>query len=72
MTSILSVTDLTFRYRPSLPELFNGLTHSFNAGVTAVTGPSGRGKSTLLYILGMLLRQIWHYLLGRHRPDRAQ
>ncbi|MEW6884072.1 ABC transporter ATP-binding protein [Trueperella pyogenes] len=56
MTSILSVTDLTFRYRPSLPELFNGLTHSFNAGVTAVTGPSGRGKSTLLYILGMLLR----------------
>ena len=56
MTGILTVTDLTFRYKASLPELFDGLTHDFEAGVTAVTGPSGRGKSTLLYILGMLLR----------------
>ena len=56
MTGILTVTDLTFRYKASLPELFDGLTHDFEAGVTAVTGPSGRGKSTLLYILGLLLR----------------
>ncbi|QOR48235.1 ABC transporter ATP-binding protein [Trueperella pecoris] len=56
MTSILAVTDLTFRYRPSLPELFDGLSYTFTPGVTAITGPSGRGKSTLLYILGMLLK----------------
>lgn len=32
------------------------LTHEFSTGsVTALTGPSGRGKSTLLYLLGLLL-----------------
>jgi putative ABC transport system ATP-binding protein/lipoprotein-releasing system ATP-binding protein len=37
--------------------LFGGLSHRFVAGaVTGVTGPSGRGKSTLLYLLGLLLR----------------
>lgn len=32
------------------------MTHTFLPGrVTAVTGPSGRGKSTLLYVLGLML-----------------
>lgn len=52
----LEVQSLRFRYRKSGDELFNGLDHTFAPGqITAVTGPSGRGKSTLLYVLGLLL-----------------
>lgn len=47
--------EVSFRYRGAGEELFGGLTHDFPRGsVTAVTGPSGRGKSTLLHILGLL------------------
>lgn len=52
-----AVADLRFRYRRDTPELFAGLTHEFQpAHITALIGPSGRGKSTLLYLLGLLLR----------------
>ena len=52
----LAVRDLSFAYRRGGEELFDGLTHEFSPGaVTAVTGPSGRGKSTLLYVLGLML-----------------
>lgn len=54
---MLVARDLAFSYRPGSPELFGGLTHAFAPGaVTVMTGASGRGKSTLLYILGLLLR----------------
>lgn len=47
---------MSFAYRKGGEELFDGLTHAFTPGaVTALTGPSGRGKSTLLYVLGLLL-----------------
>ena len=53
---MLAVEDLSFAYRKGAEELFGGLTYEFTAGaITAVTGPSGRGKSTLLYVLGLLL-----------------
>lgn len=53
---VLAVDDLRFRYARGGEELFNGLTHAFSSGaITAVTGASGRGKSTLLYVLGLLL-----------------
>lgn len=53
---MLSVDGLRFAYRRGAEELFGGLTHAFAPGaVTALTGPSGRGKSTLLYVLGLLL-----------------
>lgn len=53
----LSTDGLHFAYRRGAEDLFGGLTWSFPAGaVTAVTGPSGRGKSTLLYVLGLMLR----------------
>ncbi|WP_415093070.1 ABC transporter ATP-binding protein [Micropruina sp.] len=53
---MMSITDVSFAYRKGGEELFGGLTHKFTPGaVTAVTGPSGRGKSTLLYVLGLLL-----------------
>jgi ABC-type lipoprotein export system ATPase subunit len=52
----LSVHGLQFRYDHG-EELFGALTHTFAPGsVTAITGPSGQGKSTLLYIVGLLLR----------------
>lgn len=53
---MLAVRDLSFAYTRRGEELFDGLTHEFTPGkVTAVTGPSGRGKSTLLYVLGLML-----------------
>lgn len=53
----LVLRDIAFRYRRGGDELFGGLSWSFAPGrVTAVTGESGRGKSTLLYVLGLLLR----------------
>ncbi|MDO4792137.1 MAG: ATP-binding cassette domain-containing protein [Buchananella hordeovulneris] len=56
MGAALAVKDLRFAYNKSAEELYNGLTYSFApAQVTAVTGESGRGKSTLLYVLGLLL-----------------
>ncbi|HET7174196.1 MAG TPA: ATP-binding cassette domain-containing protein [Nocardioidaceae bacterium] len=39
------------------PKVLDGLDYTFTSGaVTVVTGPSGRGKSTLLYLLGLMLR----------------
>ena len=56
MSAELSVADLRFAYTRGAEELFDGLTHRFTPGaVTALTGPSGRGKSTLLYVLGLML-----------------
>ncbi|MBF0671343.1 MAG: ABC transporter ATP-binding protein [Salinibacterium sp.] len=53
---MIEARDITFGYDSAHP-LLDGFTESFSRGeVTAVTGPSGRGKSTLLYILGLMLR----------------
>ena len=52
---MLAIEGLSFGYRVDEPIIVD-LDHRFAAGaVTAVTGPSGRGKSTLLYLLGLLL-----------------
>lgn len=54
--SVLSVKELAFKYAKGSEELYAGLTYEFAQGkVTALTGASGRGKSTLLYILGLML-----------------
>lgn len=56
MSGALGVRDLRFAYARGAEELFDGLSHDFAPGrVTALTGASGRGKSTLLYVLGLLL-----------------
>lgn len=53
---MLGVRDVRFAYRKGAEELFCGLSHDFTPGqVTAITGASGRGKSTLLYLIGLLL-----------------
>nr|NLD41658.1 ATP-binding cassette domain-containing protein [Actinomycetales bacterium] len=54
---MLAVSGLSFSYRKGGEELFGGLDYEFALGkTTAVTGASGRGKSTLLYLLGLMLR----------------
>lgn len=53
---MLEARDLTFGYEHSTP-LLRDWNATFDAGeVVAVTGPSGRGKSTLLYLLGLMLK----------------
>ncbi|MEO7130024.1 MAG: ABC transporter ATP-binding protein [Dermatophilaceae bacterium] len=53
---MLAIEDVRFAYRRGAEELFDGLSHDFEPGsVTALTGASGRGKSTLLYIIGLML-----------------
>jgi ABC-type lipoprotein export system ATPase subunit len=51
----ITLESLSFGYRRDEP-IIEGLDHSFSPGtVSGVTGASGRGKSTLLYLIGLLL-----------------
>ncbi len=53
---MLTAEAVTFGYEATRP-ILNGWSADFHAGeVTAIVGPSGRGKSTLLYILGLMLQ----------------
>lgn len=54
----LEVRGLSFEY-PNGFQVFKSLNAQFDEGeVTAITGPSGRGKSTLLYMLGLMLKPL--------------
>ena len=56
MTEVLAATDLSFTYPGGEAPVLHALDASFNSGeAVALTGSSGRGKSTLLYLLGLLL-----------------
>lgn len=52
---VLEARDVVFEYVPGV-QVLDGWSAQFSAGtMTALTGPSGRGKSTLLYLLGLML-----------------
>jgi len=52
----LNINGLTFAYPKQSERILQDLSHEFTPGsLTALTGESGRGKSTLLYILGLML-----------------
>lgn len=53
--SLLSARDVTFGYAPGRPILAEWSADFAPGSMTALTGPSGRGKSTLLYLLGLML-----------------
>ena len=68
----LAVQQLRFAYPRGGEELFSGLSHDFATGaLTAITGPSGRGKSTLLYMLGLLLTPTEGHVLLDGTPVSA-
>ena len=53
---MIEARGITFGYDPAAP-ILTDWSASFDAGeIVAVTGPSGRGKSTLLYLLGLMLK----------------
>jgi len=55
VTILLEARDLRFAFARDRP-VIDGFSAAFAAGtVSAVTGPSGRGKSTLLYLLGLMV-----------------
>ncbi|MBK7821125.1 MAG: ABC transporter ATP-binding protein [Tessaracoccus sp.] len=56
MTAALRVSGLGFSYSRSPEPVLSDVEAAVYAGeAVALTGPSGRGKSTLLYLLGLLL-----------------
>lgn len=57
MTAVaLRASDVTFGYAPGTPVIDTWTAEFPHGTMTAVTGPSGRGKSTLLYLLGLMLQ----------------
>ncbi len=66
--SALEARDLTFGYTPGRPVLDRWSAQFPHGAMTAVTGPSGRGKSTLLYLLGLMLRPTGGDVLVGGRP----
>lgn len=59
MDKILSLENVHFRYYPDDPDVLSNLSLEIPAGkVTAILGPNGTGKTTLLHILLGLLKPL--------------
>ncbi len=59
MDKILSLENIHFRYYPDDPNVLSNLSLEIPAGkITAILGPNGTGKTTLLHILLGLLKPL--------------
>jgi len=59
MDKILSLENIHFRYYPDDPNVLSNLSLDIPAGkITAILGPNGTGKTTLLHILLGLLKPL--------------
>jgi iron complex transport system ATP-binding protein len=69
--ALITIDDLRFRYDPSQAWIFNSLTATISASeITAILGPNGVGKTTLLHILiGLLPYQSGSIYLANHPLD---
>lgn len=66
----LAAHGLTFGYGGVSAPVLNEWTAEFPTGsMTAVTGPSGTGKSTLLYLLGLMLKPTAGEILVDGQPS---
>lgn len=71
MPEILTLDGIHFRYSPEDPIVLAGLSLQIPAGkVTAILGPNGTGKTTLLHILLGLLKPEQGTVLVAGRPHR--
>ena len=62
MDRVLSLTNVDFQYGPENPLVLNQLGLKIPAGkVTAILGPNGTGKTTML-----------HLMLGLLKPDQGK
>lgn len=68
---MITLDGVSFGYRRH-ETILSDVSWEFPSGtVTAVTGPSGRGKSTLLYLIGLLLTP-WSGMIGFDGADLAR
>ncbi len=69
--ALITIDDLHFRYETSQALIFNGLSATIAASeITAILGPNGVGKTTLLHILiGLLPFQSGAVYLANHPLD---
>lgn len=73
--ALLAAQHVQFAYSRGGPAVIEDFDREFHPGeLTLLTGPSGRGKSTLLYILALLVRPAegqvtWGGEVASHWPD---
>jgi ABC-type lipoprotein export system ATPase subunit len=71
MEPLIQLRGVTKRYTDAGPPALNGIDLSIRAGaITAIMGPSGGGKSTLLNVVGGLDRPSPRRDRCRQRPRR--